>query len=715
MSTQARFDAIVAANARDVRVFDRPTDSDFRPLSVSEFFGRNTFSLDVMAKKLPKPVFKKVRAAIQDGHKLGRPEADAVAQAVKEWGLEHGCTHFTHWFQPMTGSTAEKHDAFLTFDGDGSPIERFTGDALIQSEPDASSFPSGGMRTTFEARGYTAWDPSSPIFIMENPNGNTLCIPSVFISYTGEALDKKTPLLRSMEAVRKSAVALLGALGSKVDRVVPTLGCEQEYFLVDRAYWALRPDLAIGGRTVIGARPPKGQSLEDHYFGSIPPRVQAFMQEVEMELYKLGVPAKTRHNEVAPGQYEIAPIFDVANVAVDHNQLTMEILRRVAQRHDFKVLLHEKPYAGVNGSGKHNNWSLAADGENLLDPGTDPTENLRFLAVLASVLLGVFRYGGLLRASVASYANDFRLGANEAPPAIMSVFLGDMLSRICDALAADSDLPANPSQAMIELGVASLPHVAKDTTDRNRTSPVAFTGNKFEFRAVGSAQNPAWPMTVMNTIVAEAMTQITTWIREGGGGEEAAFAAIKRAIKESSAARFDGNGYAEEWVVEAARRGLPNHRKTPEALGELRRDANIGVFVRHHVLSAAEVEARYNVLSEQYVKAADIESDLIKSFVDGTVLPAAIAEYRTVHGLPEAFVGGRARELEGLVAELRDARGALDAAWEKVHESEQHDIAVVTYVLPAMEVLRASVDALEAVIADGLWPLPKYREMLFLF
>ncbi|HMV68666.1 MAG TPA: glutamine synthetase III, partial [Myxococcota bacterium] len=660
MSTQPRFDAISTANSRSVRVFDRPTDSDFLPLSVSEFFGRNTFSLEVMAKKLPKPIFKRVRAAIQEGHKLGRNEADAVAQAVKEWGLENGCTHFTHWFQPMTGSTAEKHDAFLTFDSDGSPIERFTGDALIQSEPDASSFPSGGMRTTFEARGYTAWDPSSPIFIMENPNGNTLCIPSVFISYTGEALDKKTPLLRSMEAIHKASVDLLGLLGSKVDRVVPTLGCEQEYFLVDRAYWGLRPDLAIGGRTVIGARPPKGQSLEDHYFGSIPPRVQAFMQEVETELYKLGVPAKTRHNEVAPAQYEIAPIFDVANVAVDHNQLTMEILRRVALRHDFKVLLHEKPFAGVNGSGKHNNWSLSADGENLLDPGQDPSANLRFLAVLASVLLGVHRHGGLLRASVATYGNDFRLGANEAPPAIMSVFLGDMLSRICDALASDRDLPANPSLAMIELGVSSLPHVAKDTTDRNRTSPVAFTGNKFEFRAVGSSQNPAWPMTVLNTIVADAMGQIGQWIREAGGGENAAFSAIKRAIKESSAVRFDGNGYSEEWVVEAARRGLPNHRKTPEALGELRRDGNVAVFVRNHVLTAAEVEARYNVLSEQFVKAADIETDLLRSFVDSTVVPAAIAEYRSLVGLPEVVVGDRAAALAALLAELRDGRAALD-------------------------------------------------------
>jgi glutamine synthetase len=713
MTASARFDAIATANARDVRVFDRIRDAEQRPLNVTEFFGRNTFNLDVMARKLPKAIFKKVKAAIEDGHKLGRAEADAVAQAVKEWALDNGCSHYTHWFQPMTGSTAEKHDAFLTFDGDGTVIERFTGDALIQSEPDASSFPSGGMRSTFEARGYTAWDPSSPIFIMENPNGNTLCIPSAFISYTGEALDKKTPLLRSMEAISKAAKGLLAHLGEKPRRVVPTLGCEQEYFLVDRAYWNLRSDLAIGGRTVLGAPPPKGQSLEDHYFGSVPPRVQAFMQEVEQELYKLGVPAKTRHNEVAPAQYEIAPIFAEVNVAVDHNQIMMEVLRRVAQRHDFKVLLHEKPFAGVNGSGKHNNWSLSADGDNLLEPGQDPSRNLRFLAVMASVLLAVWRYGGLLRASVASYANDFRLGANEAPPAIMSVFLGDLLGRICDAIEEDKDLPEHAAQAMLELGVSTIPHVAKDSTDRNRTSPVAFTGNKFEFRAVGSSQNSAWPMTIMNTIVAECMNQISTWIAEAGGGEDAVFTGIKRAIKEANKAHFHGNGYSDEWVIEAAKRGLKNHRKTPDALDELKAEANISVFVRHGVLSAAEVNSRFNIHAEQYVKAAEIESDLLAHMVDGSVLPAAYDELHRLMGLP--VTERRVKAVTALCEKIQAGRDALDAAWERVHHSADHAHAVVDEVLPVMETLRAAVDELEGQVGDDLWTLPKYREMLFLF
>jgi glutamine synthetase len=714
MTVRARYDAIQTANSRGVRVFERPADNDGEALAVTDYFGRYTFNEAVMGQKLPKPVFKRYRACIHDGAKLGRADADIIAQAVKEWALENGCSHYTHWFQPLTGSTAEKHDAFLTYDSDGSPIERFTGDALIQSEPDASSFPSGGTRSTFEARGYTAWDPSSPMFIMENPNGNTLCIPSAFVSYTGEALDKKTPLLRSMEAINTATGELLKGLGLEPVRATPTLGCEQEYFLVDRAYWSLRPDLAISGRTVFGSPPPKGQSLEDHYFGAIPARVQAFMQEVECELYKLGVPAKTCHNEVAPGQYELAPIFKEANVAVDHNQLTMEVLRRVAQRHDFKVLLHEKPFAGVNGSGKHNNWSISAAGENLLDPGTDPKDNLRFLAVLASVLLAVKRYGGLLRASVATYGNDFRLGANEAPPAIMSVFLGDQLSRICDAIAQDSDLPGSATQAMLELGVSSLPQVAKDNTDRNRTSPVAFTGNKFEFRAVGSAQNPAWPMTVMNTIVSEAMTQIAAWIKEAGSGQDAAFTAIKRAIKESIGVRFDGNGYSDEWVVEAAKRGLPNHRKTPDALNELKADANVAVFVKHGVMSAGEVEARYNILSEQFVKAAEIEADLYASIVDGQILPAAFAEYTRLRDLPPAVVGGRLAKLEGLLTALHAGRGDLDTALDKVHHSEVHDQAIVTYLGPVFEAIRAAVDGLEDLVSDDLWALPKYREMLFL-
>ncbi len=728
MTAPARFSAIATANSRTPTATSLPRDAEGRPLAVTDYFAKNTFDLRVMAAKLPKPVFKKVRACIEEGATLGQAEADAVAHAVKEWALANGCTHFTHWFQPMTGSTAEKHDAFLTYDGDGSAIERFTGAALIQSEPDASSFPSGGMRSTFEARGYTAWDPSSPIFIMESTNGNTLCIPSAFISYTGEALDKKTPLLRSMAAIDRASRKLLAALGHAPVRVVATLGCEQEYFLVDRAYWAIRPDLAVGGRSVAGAAPPKGQSLEDHYFGAVPPRVLAFMQEVEIELYKLGVPAKTRHNEVAPSQYEIAPIFREANVGVDHNQIIMEVLRRVAMRHGYKALLHEKPFAGINGSGKHNNWSLAAGDDNLLEPGDDPSSNLRFLAVLASVLLGVYRWGGLLRASVATYGNDFRLGANEAPPAIMSVFLGDLLTRICDALASGEDLPSNPQQAMLELGVSSLPLVAKDNTDRNRTSPVAFTGNKFEFRAVGSEQNPAWPVTILNTIVADAMNEIVGWIEAAGGGEAAVFDAIKRAIRESSPVRFDGDGYSEAWVVEAAKRGLKNHHKTPDALQELQDPAVKALFARHSVLSEAEVDSRFNVQEERYVTAARIESDAFKILIDEMVLPAALAERgKLAEGLKALLELGREgvpvdveadkdrlSHLSAAIASLHSGRQALTSAWEAVDLSINHAHTVVSEVLPVHESLREAIDALEGLLSDDHWPLPKYREMLFL-
>lgn len=726
MSASLRQQALATANARSVRVIGRPVGPDGRPLTVTETFGRNTFNLAVMENKLPKSTFRRVRAVIEEGMRLERADADAIAHAVKEWALEHGCTHFTHWFQPMTGSTAEKHDAFLTLDGDGNGIERFNGEALLQSEPDASSFPSGGMRATFEARGYTAWDPSSPIFITENPNGHTLCIPSAFVSYTGEALDKKTPLLRSMQAIDKASRGLLEALGLPVTRTVATLGCEQEYFLIDRAYWSARPDLAINGRTVVGASPPKGQSLDDHYFGAITPRVQAFMQEVEQELYKLGVPAKTRHNEVAPSQFELAPIFREASVGADHNQIIMETLRRVALQHDFKVLLAEKPFAGLNGSGKHANWSLSTNGENLLEPGENPSENLRFLAVLSSVLLGVYRYNGLVRAAVASYGNDFRLGANEAPPAVMSVFLGDLLSRICDAISDDNDLPTNPEQAMIELGVASIPYVAKDNTDRNRTSPVAFTGNKFEFRAVGSQQNPAWPVTVLNTVVAEAMTEISTWISEAGGGHDGVFAAIRKAIQESNPIRFEGDGYSDAWIEEAAKRGLTNHRKTPDALDELTRSEVISLFGRHGVLSPDEVRSRYNVHVEQYISAVEIEADCFQMVVDEMILPAALeartataTAYLSAKELADAGLEidtsadeARLKALSSAIAQVQASRQALGTALAEIHDGTGH--AAKEKMLPIFDDLRGAVDALEGLVDDDLWPLPKYREMLFL-
>ena len=726
MSATARFAAIQTANSRSPVQMERVQGEDGRPLTAAELYGRNTFSLELMGNKLPKAVFKRVSASITKGEPLDPNDADVIAHAVKEWALDNGCTHFTHWFQPMTGSTAEKHDAFLTFDGEGRAIERFSGAMLIQSEPDASSFPSGGMRTTFEARGYTAWDPSSPMFIMEGDNGKTLCIPSAFISYTGEALDKKTPLLRSMQAINAASNRLLASLGMAPTHVTPTLGCEQEYFLIDRAYWSLRPDLAIGGRTVAGAAPPKGQSLDDHYFGSINTRVQAYMQDVEQELYKLGVPAKTRHNEVAPSQFEIAPVFQEANVGVDHNQLIMSVLERVATRHDYKVLLHEKPFADINGSGKHNNWSLSdTAGDNWLEPTDNPNQNIRFLAVLGAVLLGVKRYGGLLRASVASYENDFRLGANEAPPAIMSCFLGEMLTRICNALAAGDNLPTEPEAAVIELGVKNLPKVAKDNTDRNRTSPLAFTGNKFEFRAVGSSQNPAWPVTVLNIVVAEGMNQIAAWADEAGGGKGGAMDASGRAMKESSAVRFEGDGYSDDWVTEAEARGLPNLRKTPEALDQLRDDDIARLFVKHNVLSPAELESRYNVLTEQYVMAVEIEADAMAIVVDEMVFPVALADRaRLADGLTKLLdleargvkvdttaEVSRVTALGEALSALTTARAALAAA----RETAGHDAhANAREVLPALEATRAAVDTLEGLVDDASWPLPKYREMLFL-
>ena len=725
---EARFNAVREATTRQPRRFEQQVDGEAG--IVSHFFGTNTFSFSAMKERLPKPIYTRLMVIIREGGALNSEVADAVAHSVKEWALERGATHFTHWFQPMTGATAEKHDAFLDVNEAGEAVERLSGAMLLQGEPDASSFPSGGMRTTFEARGYTGWDPSSPMFIMENESGATLCIPSFFIGYHGEALDKKTPLLRSMEALSKASVALLSATGEvDVKRVVVTLGVEQEYFLIDRAYHALRPDLAIAGRTLVGAPPPKGQSLDDHYFGSIPPRVHSFMQEVEHELYKLGVPAKTRHNEVAPSQFELASIFREANVAVDHNQLVMEILKRVAVRHEFQAVMHEKPFAEVNGSGKHNNWSLSNDkGENLLEPGPTPSESLRFLAVLSSVLLGVHRYAGLMRASIASYRNDFRLGANEAPPAIISVFLGESLTRIADTIVAGDALSADAEAAMIELGVGKLPSLIKDNTDRNRTSPFAFTGNKFEFRAVGSSQNPAVPVTTLNTIVAAGMDQVRSWI-EGGvtagkSNEQAVFAAIREALTESTPSRFDGDGYSDEWVVEAERRGLQNLRKTPEALDQLRTDMATKVFADYGVYTPAELKARYNVWTEQYCTAIDIEVDLYKDIVSSLVAPAAFEERAALaestlrllelnsRGVSLDYTPEKERleVIGGLLTSLNASKVAMLEARDAAHEDPH---AYVKTVVPQLEKVREAVDALEGVVADGRWPLPKYREMLF--
>jgi glutamine synthetase len=737
IGAQSRIGAIREVNARNPRKFDPPRDEQGRRLKISEFFGVNTFDLTKMKDKLPKEVYTKLVSTIAFGRKLDADIANTVAQAIKEWALARGATHYTHWFQPQTGSTAEKHDAFISFDDNGRMIEKFSGSQLIQSEPDASSFPSGGMRTTFEARGYTAWDPSSPVFLVEHTNGKTLCIPSVFISYHGDALDEKTGLLRSMEALSTQASELLHLLGqSQVKRVIATLGIEQEYFLIDRAFSNLRPDLLMTGRTLLGGQPPKGQQLEDHYFGSIPARVQAFMAEVEYDLYKLGVPAKTRHNEVAPSQFELAPIFEEANVATDHNQIMMEVLRKVALRHHFSVLLHEKPFAGVNGSGKHNNWSMSIassgselDGDNLLDPGKTPHQNLRFLLMLSAVLLGVYRHSGLLRAGIASAGNDHRLGANEAPPAILSVFLGNLLDRILNEIEKGTASESNVEAAVLRLGVSQLPEVMKDNADRNRTSPFAFTGNKFEFRAVGSSASPAFPVTLLNAAVADGCAQIAeklkARLKTAKSREVAILEVVREVVVETKKIRFEGNNYSEEWVVEAQKRGLLNHRKTPEALGEILSEGSKRLLTQFGIFSEAEVVSRFHVRTERYVKNLMIEVDTLRGMVDTQVLPACY----TYHGQLSAMVASAKAagvaapqmatlsRLSDLLAGLQVKRQILEKAYHQVETlaSEDEKAKLLSRdVSGAMSELRTVCDELEAVVSDDNWPLPKYREMLFL-
>jgi glutamine synthetase len=702
-------------------------------LKASEYFGCNTFSQKVMAEKLPKAVYKSLLKTIRHGHKLDQAIAPAVAHAVKEWALEKGCTHYCHWFQPNTGATAEKHDTFLTIDSDGQPMERFDASQLIQSEPDASSFPSGGMRTTFEARGYTAWDPNTPIFIMEGPNGKTLCIPSAFISYYGQALDKKTPLLRSVEYLSRNALRVLKIFGETPDHVEATLGPEQEYFLIDEAFYILRPDLVATGRTLIGAKPPKGQELEDQYFGSIKARILGFMQEFEHELFKLGIPVKTRHNEVAPAQYETAPIFDLVSVATDRNQLTMEMLRRVAKRHNLTFLSHEKPFAGINGSGKHNNWSMAtSDGENLLDPGTTPEQNLQFLVFLMATLKAVHKYAPELRASIASSGNDHRLGANEAPPAIISAFLGEALTRVLDAIEAGNLEGATSEKQVISLGISKLPEVAKDNTDRNRTSPFAFTGNKFEFRAVASSASTATPMATLNAAVGASLAEIAdrleARLKKTDDFDKAVMEVIKEYVVETKAIRFEGNNYAEEWVVDAENRGLPNLRKTPEALAVLKTKQAQELFEKSGVHSHYELEARYHLEIERFIKDLEIEIACLKEIAGTQVLPAAykhqanlvaaVKDLKEV-GLNGKLVNGQVAEVKkvaGVIAELNEALVALDEAVEKA-ESDNLDKKAAALAYPvsdALAAVREACDKLEVIVDDTLWPLPKYREMLFL-
>jgi glutamine synthetase len=683
-------------------------------------FGENVFSLAVQRQRLPKAVFKQLQETIEKGELLEPALADAVASAMREWAMERGATHFTHWFQPLTGSTAEKHDSFYQPTGDGAAIAEFAGKELIQGEPDASSFPTGGIRATFEARGYTAWDPTSPAFILENPNGALLCIPTAFASWTGEALDHKIPLLRSMDALSRTAVRALRLLGDEsATRVFTTVGPEQEYFLIDEQYYFERPDLVTTGRTLFGAKPPKGHELDDHYFGSIPERVLACMLEVERELAKLGVPVKTRHNEVAPAQYEVAPIFENSNVGSDHQQLTMQIMQNVARRYGLVCLLHEKPFAGVNGSGKHNNWSMGTDtGVNLLEPGDTPHENLQFLFFCAAVLRAVDRHQELLRASVANAGQDHRLGANEAPPAIISVFLGAELEKIFNAIESGSGDAATP-QAYLSLGASVLPALPMHGGDRNRTSPFAFTGNKFEFRALGSSMSLALPNTVLNTIVAEAIDELADRLesatRGGESLEEGVLDVVRAVWRDNQRIVFSGDNYSEDWHAEAERRGLANLRQSPDALPWLVEPSTVEVFSRYDVLSERELESRYEVSVEQYVTTINIEGETAASIARTMLLPAAV---RWVALCKEAGIKTLEDEGTALIDEFVSAIHGLEAANANYPHDESDVLDGARYVqntvLPAMDAAREVADRLERIVPDDLWPLPKYSEILFI-
>jgi glutamine synthetase len=700
---------------------------------IDQVYGQDVFSRRVMRQRLPKEIFKSLVRTIDRGEPLDAQVADVVAATMKDWAIENGATHFTHWFQPLTGLTAEKHDSLVSPDGAGGVIFNFSGAELVQGEPDASSFPSGGLRATFEARGYTAWDPTSPAFLVRGENNVTLCIPTAFVSWTGEALDTKIPLLRSMEALSKQALRVLKLFGTDagVSRVFTTVGPEQEYFLVDRELFFQRPDLMTCERTLFGARPPKGQQLEDHYFGTIPPRVLKFMSDAELELYRLGVPVKTRHNEVAPGQYEIAPLFEVSHIASDHQMLLMETLKRVAQRHGLAALMHEKPFAGINGSGKHNNWSMASDtGTNLLDPQDETHTNMQFVVFLVAVIRAVDIHADLLRACIASAANDHRLGANEAPPAIISIFLGDMLSDILDQV--EKGLPKRTLKGgVIDLGARSLPQLPRHSGDRNRTSPFAFTGNKFEFRAVGSSQSIAWPNTVLNTIVAESLDYVASELEKAMGGkpaagklEAAALTLLKKLLKEHKRVIFDGDNYTEEWHAEAAKRGLPMLKDSVESFGVLSSRKNADLFKKYGVLTKAELESRTHIAVEKYVKQLTIEAETMVSMSRTMILPAAFAHQTLMAeavasteaaGVKDADTVAALKEFVALVSKLRKATAVLERASAlHVDDPMKHAQHIKAKVIPAMQDLRALADDLQLHVADEFWPMPTYRELLFL-
>ncbi|MFN8711989.1 MAG: glutamine synthetase III [Bacteroidota bacterium] len=702
--------------------------------TVTAYFGENVFGKDAMREFLSEEAYSSVMAAIEKGEALDRKMADQIASGMKAWASSKKASHYTHWFQPLTGATAEKHDAFFEPVEGGRAIERFGGSQLVQQEPDASSFPNGGIRNTFEARGYTAWDPSSPAFII----GDTLCIPTIFVSYTGEALDFKTPLLKALHALDNAAVAVCQYFDRNVTKVVATLGWEQEYFLVDEALYNARPDLAITGRTLFGAAPAKGQQLEDHYFGSIPERVTAFMLDLEIEAHKLGIPIKTRHNEVAPNQFECAPVFEEINLAVDHNQLLMDIMEKISRRHKFRVLFHEKPFAGVNGSGKHNNWSLATNtGKNLLSPGKTPKTNLQFLTFFINTIKAFHDNADLLRATIASAGNDHRLGANEAPPAIMSVFLGTQLSKVLDELEEKlkGGKMTPDEKTQLKLNIGKIPDILLDNTDRNRTSPFAFTGNKFEFRAVGSSANCAGAMTVLNTIMTDQLIkfhkEVEALIAKGKEKDEAIFQVLRTYIVESKRIRFEGNGYGEEWVKEAKKRGLSNFKTTPEALNAWVRKEFVQLFERHNVMNEREQHARYEIYLEMYVKKIQIEARVLGDLAVNSIIPTALQYQNTlisnVRGLKEVLTAAEfkkaaaiqlemIKEVSDHVTEIKNGVDAMIEERKKANNIEDWKKKAEAYcnkVKPYFETIRDRADKLEMLVADEAWPLPKYRELLF--
>jgi glutamine synthetase len=702
-----------------------------KSIPVSAYYGEDTFNNKVMKEKLPKETYKKITDAINEDKPLDIETANIIAHAMKAWAIAKGATHFAHWFQPMTGITAEKHDAFADPVGVGEVVERFSGKQLVQGEPDASSFPSGGIRATSEARGYTVWDISSPAFIRRNGISTTLCIPTAFISYTGEALDKKTPLLRSNKAVSKSAVNILELLGNKnVKKVFSTLGPEQEYFLIDTDYFFKRQDLVLSGRTVVGAPPAKGQELEDQYFGSIKERMSSYMHDVEEELFKLGIPAKTRHNEVAPSQFEIAPVFEEANLAVDHNQLVMDTMKSVARKHNLAALLHEKPFAKINGSGKHVNWSLSDNnGNNLLTLGNTPHDNIQFLVFLIAIIRAVYKHADILRASVATYANDHRLGANEAPPAIISIFLGDQLTNILSNIEKGIVTKATNAE-IIDLGVSSIPIVSKDNTDRNRTSPFAFTGNKFEFRAVGSSQSISFPTAVINTIVAESLDYLAGKIKDKGGNiNQAVFEVLKKEIKDIKPILFNGDNYTKEWEIEAGKRGLPNDKTTPLALKALITDKALALFEKYEVLSKVELKSRYLIYVEKYIKDLEIEVKCLKNICISQVIPAATAYQKelakTINETKDAL--GNAAVVSSQVEILKRMLDLINKIYvinkeiitkveaaSTVHDEARKAEILCSKVKTKMDELREYVDELEDLVDDEFWPMPKFWEMLFI-